>query len=393
MTENYFELAKTVLTQTATAADILNRTEELLCADPFNPSLIFANGMAALQLYRMNANTVRGIELIRKRPDWIPAKFVDELLPQVDKIFAAQDPVVIDALGLLDLAPVSLKPFDPTRPLADFAPGELASCTSHEIGEYLRYRDAFDANHEHPAFHQLPPLPDSGIVCEDLQLELSTSPSTMPLVIFFQGFYSDFCPERLRVPSYRPKFSQQSLCTQFDPERKMFSRIYLRDYFQVWYQAGLNGRGSASTLASQLESLIATIRPSKVITLGVSAGGYASILFGNLLGAERALSFSPQTIILSDTPGGFYSEYRRQFHERVLKDRPYVVADLAELDLGRTRSRIYYAAENEGDRYHALRLKGKPRCELMSRPSREHGGYINKTLVEGELRRALRKKD
>ena len=79
------------------------------------------------------------------------------------------------------------------------------------------------------------------------------------------------------------------------------NRILLRDTANLWYQHGVSGLGcDADEVALALRAWIARLRPSSVNTLGQSMGGYAAILFGALLGADRVLAFGPLSYLRPD---------------------------------------------------------------------------------------------
>lgn len=76
------------------------------------------------------------------------------------------------------------------------------------------------------------------------------------------------------------------------------SKIFIRDLSQCWYQDGLPeiSKDICST-AQHLNSQIETIKPEKVYFIGNSMGGYAAILFANLIGCGEVIAFAPQTFI------------------------------------------------------------------------------------------------
>ena len=79
------------------------------------------------------------------------------------------------------------------------------------------------------------------------------------------------------------------------------NRILVRDTANFWYQHGVSGLGrDADEVAAALRDWIARLRPRSVSTLGQSMGGYAAILFGALLGADRVLAFGPLSYLRSD---------------------------------------------------------------------------------------------
>ena len=72
--------------------------------------------------------------------------------------------------------------------------------------------------------------------------------------------------------------------------------VFYRDQKQAWYHDGIHGLSdNITTTADHLSRLVKNY--DKVIFLGVSAGGYAAILFGSLCNVDHVLSFTPQTLL------------------------------------------------------------------------------------------------
>lgn len=72
------------------------------------------------------------------------------------------------------------------------------------------------------------------------------------------------------------------------------NRILIRDVVNSWYHRGVPGLGThVDEVAATLRGLVRSIGPSEVITIGQSMGGYAAILFGMLLDADRIVAFGP----------------------------------------------------------------------------------------------------
>jgi predicted esterase YcpF (UPF0227 family) len=68
------------------------------------------------------------------------------------------------------------------------------------------------------------------------------------------------------------------------------------DRKQCWYHKGIhNVTNNIDETVSYLQDLIKNYE--KVIFMGVSAGGYAAILFGSLCNVSNVVSFIPQTIL------------------------------------------------------------------------------------------------
>ena len=74
------------------------------------------------------------------------------------------------------------------------------------------------------------------------------------------------------------------------------SLSFIIDKHHAHYHKGIEGISTnISETKDFLEKIIAGYK--KVIFIGVSAGGYAAILFGSLLNIQHVISFIPQTIL------------------------------------------------------------------------------------------------
>lgn len=75
-------------------------------------------------------------------------------------------------------------------------------------------------------------------------------------------------------------------------------KIFIRDFSQCWYQAGLPGAGTdIHGIAQYLRAKIAEINPEKVFFVGNSMGGFAAIALAGLVGQGEVIAFAPQTFI------------------------------------------------------------------------------------------------
>lgn len=73
---------------------------------------------------------------------------------------------------------------------------------------------------------------------------------------------------------------------------RAYKQIFVRDIYKQWYLRGINNK--VSTPPELLNLLQSECCGFKTITCGSSAGGYAAILYGGMLGAERIFAFNPQ---------------------------------------------------------------------------------------------------
>jgi pimeloyl-ACP methyl ester carboxylesterase len=173
-------------------------------------------------------------------------------------------------------------------------------------------------------------------------------------------------------------------------------RLFLRDLEQAWYHRGVPGHGeSLPALADDLRGLIERHQVSRLVLAGSSAGGYAVLVLGGLLGADVVLSFSPQTIIEPEALAQMHDDRWDQYVEPLIRDGRLdrrwsdVRAVLGDPQQRRgTRYEVFFDDTMELDRAHAERLEGIPAVHLR----RYAGGSHNlvRTLRDsGELKQVL----
>jgi pimeloyl-ACP methyl ester carboxylesterase len=153
-------------------------------------------------------------------------------------------------------------------------------------------------------------------------------------------------------------------------------RLFLRDPRGVWYQRGIPGLGD------EVDVVVASLRAIKdeqgierLITIGYSAGGYAALVFGALLGAERVIALEPQTCLerawLTEIGDDRWSAALNRLDETGGADRRYVDlrSTLTTEGSPATSYEVHYNALFQPDEQHALRLEGLPGVELRRRAS------------------------
>ena len=75
-------------------------------------------------------------------------------------------------------------------------------------------------------------------------------------------------------------------------------KLFLRDINCRYYIAGIrNSTTCFKETVDMYRELISRKKYKRIVGLGCSAGGYASILYGQLLGFDKVLAFSPQTVL------------------------------------------------------------------------------------------------
>jgi pimeloyl-ACP methyl ester carboxylesterase len=141
-------------------------------------------------------------------------------------------------------------------------------------------------------------------------------------------------------------------------------RLFVRDPRQSWYHRGMPKHGTTlASVADSLGKLLADYDVDRLVVAGNSAGGYAALVFGTLLGADTVLCFGPQTVLDADT----LAEMNDHRWDDLLM--PLVKKGALEprwLDLrlalpearhADTRYNIYFDENSRGDRLHAERLR------------------------------------
>jgi hypothetical protein len=163
------------------------------------------------------------------------------------------------------------------------------------------------------------------------------------------------------------------------------NKLFLRDHAQAWYHRGCVGLGgSLSEIADALRRQVNDLAPSRLVVLGNSAGGFAAIYFGTLLGAHRIIAFSPQTFIDRWT--------RRRYGDRrwareigaMRNDPPlervYDLRQPLKRSARTTQIDLYYARDLHLDSIHCTRLKAFPNVKGVPIEGDSH--TVARTLKE-----------
>lgn len=173
-------------------------------------------------------------------------------------------------------------------------------------------------------------------------------------------------------------------------------RVFVRDLRQAWYHAGLppNGRGLLS-VAEELRGVMAGENVTRLVVTGNSAGGYAALIFGRLLGADVVLSFAPQTIL---DLGELHAMDDHRWDERLGEVTAAGTLDPAWIDLRSalpklaapaTTSKVFFDTTLAQDRLHAERLEGVEGLRLYRFGRGSH--HLVRSLRDcGALARLLR---
>jgi pimeloyl-ACP methyl ester carboxylesterase len=173
-------------------------------------------------------------------------------------------------------------------------------------------------------------------------------------------------------------------------------RLFVRDVRQAWYHRGTPEHGDTiEAVADSLGELIASHHVERLVTAGNSAGAYAAMVFGSLLGADTALCFAPQTTLdLAEL--GKIGDHRWDETLVPLVEKGEIDPRWADLAVaipparrGETRYHVYFDDSLMVDRLHAERLVGLEGLRLYRFGSGRH--HLVRALREaGALERILR---
>jgi hypothetical protein len=170
-------------------------------------------------------------------------------------------------------------------------------------------------------------------------------------------------------------------------------RAFVRDLRRAWYHQGTPGLGDTiDEMKVALSGVIEEAVVRRVVTVGNSAGGYAAILFGILLGVDRAIGFSPPTSLDPDI--------RRSIGVKRALGRLRVLADSGGPDpryadlrgvlrsMGHGHVDIHYAADDPLDVIQAQRVADVPRVRIYEHRGGRHE-LVRRLRDDGSLLRLL----
>jgi pimeloyl-ACP methyl ester carboxylesterase len=187
--------------------------------------------------------------------------------------------------------------------------------------------------------------------------------------------------------------------------QKPLNRILVRDFANAWYHRSIPGLGAnVDQVASRLQQLIQQIAPGRVITVGQSMGGYAAILFGQLLGVDKVLAFGSLSFLNSAEALAIGDTRWLAVMEALEADPPEVgYFDLLQLCQNSSHSpaiEIIYGQQLDPDSlgrinlddFHAQRMSALPNCTIHPYAESGHAVVqylIDRGLIDGVLLKAM----
>lgn len=184
-------------------------------------------------------------------------------------------------------------------------------------------------------------------------LEYDLVPGADTLYIFFGGISSG-----ISMPPFEFYNSSRILDA---------SKIFVRDFNQTWYHQGLCGyTENIPETAKYLSGEIDRLNVENVFLVGNSMGGYAAILFSQLIGQGSVIAFSPQTFIARS----LREQHRdRRWGEQIanthrVAENNYYFNLRKFLVNNRNPVHIYASKKSRLDVLHAQHLSGLPNIEM-----------------------------
>lgn len=153
------------------------------------------------------------------------------------------------------------------------------------------------------------------------------------------------------------------------------TKLLVRDPAANWYNAGLPGvADSVEEIAERIAWEVEQLGAKRVIASGPSMGGYAAILFGCMIGAERVIALSPQTLL-----------------DRGLRHAPPEEVDLQAPDLvpiiesaPETEIDLVAGWDDHLDVFHSRRVAELPSVRVLAVPGGIHS-FVDDLHGEGKL--------
>lgn len=139
--------------------------------------------------------------------------------------------------------------------------------------------------------------------------------------------------------------------------------IFVKDFQQCWYQKGLLGLSTDVRTTVEILKRQIPDNQQNICTIGTSAGGYAAILFGVLMGANKIVAFSPQTIINKRVFNKFKS-FDSRLNDIELGNEFTDLKGLLEKNKHTSLIHIHYSESHEIDKVAAERMQEFHNVEL-----------------------------
>jgi hypothetical protein len=171
------------------------------------------------------------------------------------------------------------------------------------------------------------------------------------------------------------------------------SKIFCRDKYHAFFHLGFKNSKEITNInqiAARLQELIDEMSPSRISCIGVSAGGYAALLFGHLLEADTVHAFGPQVMLLKqwgiDNADGTVADCQLLHDAEIapendFKDLPKVLENYN----GKTEYHTHVCNDSPEDLRHIELIKHLPHMEIIYYGAGGHAGAAKVLKGEGTL--------
>lgn len=173
-------------------------------------------------------------------------------------------------------------------------------------------------------------------------------------------------------------------------------RLFVRDRSRAWYQKGVDGFGeSIADIAASCRAVATACGAQRVVCIGNSAGGFAALVVGSLLGADQIVAFAPQTFVDRWNRVRFLDLRFRNYIQnarRVRRSLRFTDARPVVKSFG-TPQRvidIFFSEDDRLDRIHSSRLGGLAGVRLHPLRLGLGHGVVRGLRDSGYLRSLLR---
>mgnify|MGYP001265785958 CR=1 FL=1 len=195
-------------------------------------------------------------------------------------------------------------------------------------------------------------------------------------------FYEDNDSDTLLI-SFGSNGRSENLIPSFNfynllKNNKSFDKLFLRDIDRNYYLTGLkNSTNNLQETIDLIKKLSSVKRYRKIVSIGSSAGGFAAILFGQLINFTKVVAFNPQTVISKEKETILYDffytvEKCKELRNLNTSDSLYQKClNLKNLIPFKTNVDIHFSNLSREDKQHAEFIEHQ-NCKLIKYNSSSH---------------------
>lgn len=203
---------------------------------------------------------------------------------------------------------------------------------------------------------------------ENIKIE-KTGTKTGKAIIFFSsnGVYypnTEDCFVKKIIDENRYEFENISRDKKIQKEYELI--IFIRDIYKQWYVNGINER--INSIDKLYEYLYELTKGYQLTTCGSSAGGYLSMLLGNMLKADKIFSFSGQFYLWDEINVA-----------PLLRENQFVESKSKYYDISKIISYGYYfyPAKVKKDIFQYSFVKNNKKIQKLSVNQKQHGSTVD----------------